>query len=84
LDRLKKQIEPLERNLVLLLKKERERQGISAAKLAAKIGVDRSSITHLDRDDRRPTLWILVKIAHGLGHSFTSFVREAEKSAAAE
>ncbi|HYF36741.1 MAG TPA: helix-turn-helix transcriptional regulator [Prosthecobacter sp.] len=69
---------------MLLLKKERERQGISAAKLAAKIGVDRSSITHLDRDDRRPTLWILIKMAHGLGHSFTSFVREAEKSSVAK
>lgn len=61
------QLDPRERKLVLLLKAERERQGISANQLAKRIGVSRTTLTNQDSDDARPTLWVLLKIADGLG-----------------
>jgi transcriptional regulator with XRE-family HTH domain len=61
------QLDPRERRVVLALKEEREKQGISAAQLARKIGVGRNTIPNLERDEARPTLWVLYRIADGLG-----------------
>jgi transcriptional regulator with XRE-family HTH domain len=71
------QLDPRERKLVLLLKAEREKQGISALKLAAKVGISRTTITNLDCDDARPTLWVLLKIADGLGVSLDNLLKKA-------
>lgn len=61
------QLDPRERRLVLALKEERERQHLSAAQLARQIGISRTTITNLEADDARPTLWVLLKVADGLG-----------------
>lgn len=63
------QIDPRERSIILALKKERERQGISAAELARKIGVGRNTIPNLERDEARPTLWVVLKMCDGLNVS---------------
>ncbi|WP_408004355.1 helix-turn-helix transcriptional regulator [Prosthecobacter dejongeii] len=63
------QSDPLERQVVLALKAERERQGISANALAQQIGVSRAAITHIEADRSRPTLWLVIRIAQGLGLS---------------
>ena len=60
------QLDPNERAIVLRLKELRTKKGISANALAAKIKVDRSTITHMEADRTRPTLWLLLKIAKGL------------------
>jgi transcriptional regulator with XRE-family HTH domain len=60
------QIDPREHAIVQALKMERERQGISAAHLARKIGIGRNTIPNLERNESRPTLWVLLKIADGL------------------
>ena len=60
------QHDPNERSIVLRLKEIRTEKGISANALAAKIKVDRSTITHMEADRTRPTLWLLLKIADGL------------------
>tara|TARA_R110002049_G_scaffold107138_5_gene254771 strand:- start:1405 stop:1641 length:237 start_codon:yes stop_codon:yes gene_type:complete len=60
------QLDPRERAIVLRLKEFRVEKGISANALAAKIKVDRSTITHMEADRTRPTLWLLLKIADGL------------------
>ena len=60
------QHDPNERAIVLRLKEIRTEKGISANALAAKIKVDRSTITHMEADRTRPTLWLLLKIADGL------------------
>jgi DNA-binding XRE family transcriptional regulator len=60
------QIDPRERAIVLALKAERERQGISAAQLARTIGIGRNTIPNLERDEARPTLWVLLKMCDGL------------------
>lgn len=61
------QLDPRERRIILLLKAERQRQGVSTNKLASQIGISRTTITNLDCDDARPTLWVLLKMADGLG-----------------
>ena len=61
------QIDPRERAHVLGLKAERESQGISAAKLAKDIGIGRNTIPNLERNEARPTLWVLLKMCDGLG-----------------
>lgn len=71
------QTDPVERALVLILKSERERVGISATKLAEQIGISRTTITHLESDDARPTFWVLRKIATGLGLDIGQCVVEA-------
>ena len=74
------QIDPIERRLVLLLKDERLKQKISATQLAAKIGVSRTTITHVENDDSRPTLWVLLTIAKGLGLNLHDCLRLAAES----
>lgn len=71
------QTDPVERALVLILKRERERQKISATKLAAAVGLSRTTITHLENDDARPTFWVLRQIAGGLDLDFGACVSEA-------
>ncbi len=60
------QIDPRERSIIVALKKERERQGISAAELARTIGVGRNTIPNLERNEARPTLWVILKMCDGL------------------
>ncbi len=60
------QIDPRERSIILALKKERGKQGISAAELARKIGVGRNTIPNLERNEARPTLWVVLKMCDGL------------------
>lgn len=52
---------------MLRLREARLRQAISATELAAKISVSRTTITHMESDDSRPTLWVLLRVADGLG-----------------
>ena len=71
------QIDPTERQLVLLLRNVRLEQQISATALAAAIGVSRTTITHIEKDESRPTLWVLLKIAKGLGVNLAEYMTRA-------
>ena len=46
-----------------LLRKERETQGVSGSQLADRSGLNQSTISLLDRGERKPTLDTLVRIA---------------------
>ncbi|MCF7786385.1 MAG: helix-turn-helix domain-containing protein [Prosthecobacter sp.] len=70
------QQDPNERAIVLRLKEIRTEKGISANVLAAKIKVDRSTITHMEADRTRPTLWLLLKIADGLDVKLSDVLEE--------
>ena len=70
------QLDPNERAIVLRLKEIRTEKGISANALAAKIKVDRSTITHMEADRTRPTLWLLLKIADGLDVKLSDVLEE--------
>jgi DNA-binding XRE family transcriptional regulator len=71
------QLDERERAVVLKLKELRERQKISATALAAKIKVDRSTITHMEANRTRPTLWLLLKIADGLDLKLSDVLEES-------
>jgi len=73
------QTDALERKIVLALKEERLKQELSAAQLAVKIGVSRAAITHIEADRCRPSLWIIIKMADGLGINFADCVAEVRK-----
>ena len=70
------QLDPQERAIVLRLKDLRTEKGVSANALAAKIKVDRSTITHMEADRTRPTLWLLLKIAKGLDVQLSEVLAE--------
>ena len=74
------QIDVRERNIVLALKAEREKQGISAAHLARLIGIGRNTIPNLERNEARPTLWVILKICDGLKLNFLEVAKYADKS----
>ena len=66
--------DPRECAALLALKKERQKQGLSAAQLSKNIGISRNTITSLERWESRPTLWVLLKIADGLGVNLKDFL----------
>jgi predicted transcriptional regulator len=68
---------PVERAVVLSLREERRRQGVSATQLSTRIGVSRTTIEHLESDDARPTLWVLLKVAEGLGVDLADCLRRS-------
>ncbi len=72
------QIDPLERRIVLILKQEREKRGISAAQLARSIGIGRNTIPNLERDEARPTLWVIIKVCEGLNLDMAEVVNRAK------
>ena len=74
------QTDPVERATVLILKRERLKQGLSAAQLAANIGVSRAAITHIEADRSRPSFWIMLKMAQGLRILLESVVEEARRA----
>lgn len=71
------QLDPRERKIVLMLKEERIRQQISANQLSKNVRISRTTITNLDTDDARPTLWVLLKMADGLNVSLAKLLKEA-------
>ena len=52
---------------MLLLREDREKKGISGTQLADRSGLNQSTISLLDRGERKPTLDTLVRIAEVLG-----------------
>lgn len=71
------QLDPRERKIVLMLKEERIRQQISANQLSKNVRISRTTVTNLDADDARPTLWVLLKMADGLNVSLAKLLKEA-------
>ena len=71
------QLDPRERKIVLMLKEERKRQRISANQLSKNVRISRTTVTNLDADDARPTLWVLLKMADGLNVSLAKLLQEA-------
>lgn len=70
------QTDPRERAIVLRLRQERLRRGISATKLANQIGIDRSTINYMESNRIRPGIWVLLKIADGLGLTLSASLQQ--------
>ncbi len=62
-----------------ILIEKRKKHAISHEKLAAKAGISRTAISHLESGQRQPTLYISIKLAHALDMSFSELVKQAEK-----
>jgi ribosome-binding protein aMBF1 (putative translation factor) len=59
-------------NLVASLKRERERQGLTQAELAAKLGLDPTALSRLENNRaENPTIVTLVRWAAALSHRLT-------------
>ena len=72
------QLDHRERKIVLFLRAERQRQGLSATALGKKVGVARATITRMDLDQFRPGLWVILKLCDGLGVTLVDCARAAE------
>lgn len=62
-----------------VLREKREGLGLSKKKLASDAGVSRTAIILMESNRRLPSLELTIKIAMGLGTSFSSVVTEAEQ-----
>ena len=62
---------------MLAIKRERLKQGVSATKLAALVGLSRSGVTHMEAGRTRPTFWALLALMRGLGLNVSESIRKA-------
>lgn len=62
---------------VRLLREERERQKLSVKKLAALSGVSRTGLSHIEKEQRSPSLLNCLRIAEALGLRLGDVVNEA-------
>ena len=66
-------------NVVAELKRLRLEKGISQNTLAAKAGVSRAAIQHIEKEIRNPTLILLHAVASALDVSLVGVLRRAAK-----
>ena len=65
--------------IVTLLMEERKKQGVSHEKLAIKVGISRTAISHLESGRSQPSLRVSINISNALGISFSELARQTEK-----
>lgn len=63
-----------------LLRKEREKRGISMTSLGEKAGLSQQSISYVEREMRIPNLDTLIRITDALGSDLSEIIREAQES----
>lgn len=64
-------------NVVALLKAERIRQGMSQYKLAKECGLSKTSVAYIERNENKPTLSTLIRIANALGIDLSEYLKQA-------
>jgi len=64
--------------IIELLAEERKRQGLTYEDLAAKAGVDRSTVALWDRGERTPRIEVILKVCHALGLELSALLIQAE------
>ena len=62
-----------------VIKKHRQRLGISQEELAHRADVDRTFVSRMERGVRQPTITTLIGLGQGLGVSAAELVRETEE-----
>lgn len=68
----------LEKALAIILKNNRLKCGLSQEELAYRCELDRTYISLLEREKRKPTLNVIFKICENLNIKTSTFVREVE------
>ncbi|MHB8064168.1 MAG: helix-turn-helix domain-containing protein [Ruminiclostridium sp.] len=74
----------LEKAISIVLKSNRLKCGLSQEELAFRCELDRTYISLLEREKRRPTLHVVFKICDNLNIRPTAFIQEIEKLLAEE
>jgi transcriptional regulator with XRE-family HTH domain len=67
--------------IIELLAEERRRQGLTYEDLAARAGVDRSTVALWDRGERSPRFEVVLKVCHALGLELSTVLVNAEAAA---
>jgi transcriptional regulator with XRE-family HTH domain len=78
---VKKSPEEVVCNVVRLIRKERERQGISMNVLSERAGLSQAMISLVERDLRNPTLDTLLRIANALDLDLGKVISKATLAA---
>lgn len=65
---------------IRLLREERERQKLSVKRLAALSGVSRTGLTHIEKEQRSPSLLNCLRIAEALEVRLGDIVNEAAQN----
>ena len=64
-------------NVVALLKAERIQQGMSQYKLAKECGLSKTSVAYIERNENKPTLSTLIRIANALDIDLSEYLKQA-------
>lgn len=68
----------LEKAIAIVLKKNRLKSGLSQEELADRCDVDRTYISLIEREKRKPTLKVIFNICESFGIKASVFVGEIE------
>ena len=69
----------LEKAIAIVLKNNRLKCGLSQEELAYRCELDRTYISLLEREKRKPTLNVIFNICNSLNIKPTAFIQEIEK-----
>ena len=64
-----------------LLRKEREKRGLSMNRVAERAGLSQQMVSYVERELRNPTLETLLRIAAAMEIDFVEVLRQAVKAA---
>jgi transcriptional regulator with XRE-family HTH domain len=76
--------EAIRKEIIRLLKVERERRGISNYVVAQNSGVSESMLSLVERGLRNPTMELMLRIADGVEADLPSLIRQATATVQAE
>ena len=75
--------EATRREIIRLLKEERERRKLSNYAVAQRCGVSESMLSLVERNLRNPSLELILRVADGIGADLPSLINEAKANAPA-
>lgn len=67
--------------LIILLRQERIRQGLSLTEVAVRAGIDRTMVMRVEEGERMATIYTLLGIANALDINLATFLHRAQKVA---
>ncbi len=63
----------------MAVKRHRTARKLSHERLAAMAGIHRTAVSHIESGLRKPSLFVLIKIAKALGIKTSALLKDAEK-----
>ena len=75
------QHEAVRKEVIHLLRAERERKKLSKYVVAQRSGVSQSMLSLVERELRNPTLELVLRIADGIGANLPAVIKKAQRKA---